>query len=37
MQLGNRIIQMSEGKIIRDVAGKEKEGLRLEELVNWFT
>ena len=36
MQLGNRIIQMCEGKIIRDVAGKEKEGLRLEELVNWF-
>lgn len=35
-QIGNRIIQMSEGKIIRDVAGKEKESLRLEELVNWF-
>lgn len=35
-QIGNRIIQMSEGKIIRDVAGKEKDALRLEELVNWF-
>ena len=37
MQLGNRIIQMSEGKIIRDVRGNEKESLRLEELVNWFS
>ncbi|HOY48546.1 MAG TPA: ATP-binding cassette domain-containing protein [Flavobacteriales bacterium] len=36
IQVGTRIIQLSEGQIIRDVAGNTKTQLRLEELANWF-
>jgi putative ABC transport system ATP-binding protein len=37
IQVGTRIIQLSEGQIIRDVSGDPKTQLRLEELANWFS
>jgi putative ABC transport system ATP-binding protein len=33
---GNRIIQMQEGKIIRDLNKAEKESLSLHSLIEWF-
>jgi putative ABC transport system ATP-binding protein len=36
IQVGTRIIQLSEGQIIRDVSGNQKTQLRLEDLANWF-
>jgi len=33
---GNRIIQMKEGKIIRDIGQAEKEKLKPEDLFHWF-
>jgi len=35
-QYGNRLIQMSEGKIIRDLQSPEKKALRLPEMYEWF-
>ena len=36
-QHGTRIIQMSEGEIIKDVGLKEKAGLRQGDLFEWFS
>ncbi|REJ84448.1 MAG: ATP-binding cassette domain-containing protein [Bacteroidetes bacterium] len=36
LQYGNRILQMSEGKIIRDFDAESKKNLNLNELVSWF-
>ncbi|EHQ30241.1 ABC transporter ATP-binding protein [Mucilaginibacter paludis] len=33
---GNRIIQMAEGKIIRDIAGNDKAELKQTDLFEWF-
>ncbi len=33
---GNRIIQMAEGKIIKDLAQKEKSALKQNDLFDWF-
>ena len=33
---GNRIIQMAEGKIIRDMAGQKKSALKQNDLFDWF-
>jgi putative ABC transport system ATP-binding protein len=35
-RFGNRIIQMHEGNIIRDLRGEEKEKLQLNDLFKWF-
>ena len=35
-QYGNRIIQMQEGEIIRDIQEKEKPELELTDLFHWF-
>lgn len=36
-QYGNRLIQMQEGRIIRDLDEKEKNALRIQDLFSWFT
>lgn len=36
IQIGNRLIMMHEGRIIYDVAGEEKKGLRVEDLLRKF-
>jgi putative ABC transport system ATP-binding protein len=33
---GSRIIQMGEGTILKDIAGKEKDSLQQNELYSWF-
>jgi putative tryptophan/tyrosine transport system ATP-binding protein len=35
-QYGNRLIQMQEGKVLRDIAVEEKKLLRTTELFEWF-
>jgi len=35
-QYGNRLIQMSEGKIRRDLQSDEKKSLQLQEMFEWF-
>ena len=35
-QYGNRLIQMNEGKIIRDIGTEEKSKLQLQDLFGWF-
>ncbi|MDB5282261.1 MAG: ATP-binding cassette protein [Bacteroidota bacterium] len=35
-QYGNRLIQMSEGQIIKDLSGSEKSKLQLQDLFGWF-
>lgn len=35
-RFGNRIIQMQEGKIIRDLSAMEKQKLQLTDLYKWF-
>jgi len=35
-QYGNRLIQMSEGKIRRDLQNAEKKSLQLQEMFEWF-
>jgi len=35
-QYGDRIIQMAEGRMIRDVAGDKKKALLLNDLYEWF-
>ncbi len=37
IQVGSRIIQLSEGQVIRDVSGDAKKQLRIEDLANWFS
>ncbi|WP_028297752.1 ABC transporter ATP-binding protein [Olivibacter sitiensis] len=36
LKYGNRLILMSEGKIVRDISGQEKENLLPEDLLTWF-
>lgn len=36
LQYGNRLIQMGEGKIIKDIGDEEKSKLRLQDMVDWF-
>nr|WP_067053714.1 ATP-binding cassette domain-containing protein [Mucilaginibacter sp. L294] len=33
---GSRIIQMGEGAVLKDIAGKEKDSLQQNELYSWF-
>ena len=35
-QYGNRLIQMAEGKIKRDLQSTEKNGLQLQDMYEWF-
>ncbi len=35
-QYGNRLVQMAEGKIVRDVPATEKANLQLQDMVEWF-
>lgn len=35
-QYGNRIIQMNEGKIVKDIDEKEKQQLTVNDIFNWF-
>jgi len=35
-QYGNRLIQMQEGKVLRDIPAEEKKRLPLQELLGWF-
>ncbi|MEP7169058.1 MAG: ATP-binding cassette domain-containing protein [Bacteroidota bacterium] len=35
-QYGNRVIQMHDGKIIRDIRSAEKEKLQLNDMYGWF-
>jgi putative ABC transport system ATP-binding protein len=35
-QYGNRLIQMNEGKIRRDLQNAEKKSLQLQEMFEWF-
>ncbi|HSY75989.1 MAG TPA: ATP-binding cassette domain-containing protein [Bacteroidia bacterium] len=35
-QYGNRLIQMSEGKVLRDLQGTEKASLQLQGMFEWF-
>lgn len=35
-QYGNRIIQMSEGKILRDLPANEKKALQMQDMFGWF-
>ena len=37
VRYGDRLIQLSEGKIIRDIAGNEKKTLAPEQVLNWFS
>ncbi|PHN03458.1 ABC transporter ATP-binding protein [Flavilitoribacter nigricans DSM 23189 = NBRC 102662] len=36
LRFGNRLIQMDQGRIIRDLNASEKEKVRLEDLYQWF-
>jgi putative ABC transport system ATP-binding protein len=36
LQYGNRLIQMQEGKITRDLNAEDKTGLLLQEIYQWF-
>ena len=36
IQIGNRLIMMSDGRIIYDVAGEEKKNLTVEDLLAKF-
>jgi putative ABC transport system ATP-binding protein len=36
LDLGNRTLMMSEGQIVLDIAGKEREGLTVEDLLRRF-
>ncbi len=36
-QYGNRLIQISEGKILRDLPVEQKKSLELKEMYDWFT
>jgi putative ABC transport system ATP-binding protein len=36
LRFGNRLIQMNRGQIIRDLNAEEKQGLKLEDLYQWF-
>jgi putative ABC transport system ATP-binding protein len=36
-QYGNRIIQMREGKIIKDLDQTQKQALQINDLFAWFT
>ncbi len=33
---GNRLIQLQEGKIARDLNTKDKTGIKIEEIYKWF-
>lgn len=35
-QYGNRLIQMSEGKVLRDLNASEKKSLQMQEMYEWF-
>ena len=35
-QYGDRIIQMGEGKIVRDISGEEKQHLAMADIYQWF-
>lgn len=35
-QYGDRIIQMAEGKIVRDISGEEKQHLAMTDIYQWF-
>lgn len=35
-QYGNRLVQMSEGKILRDLNGGKKQSLQLQNMFEWF-
>lgn len=35
-QYGDRLIQMQEGKVFRDLKGTDKKNLTLQEMVEWF-
>lgn len=35
-QYGTRIIQMSEGRILKDIGGTEKQSLNSSDIFNWF-
>ncbi len=35
-QYGNRLVQMQEGKILRDIPSAEKEKLQLQDMFEWF-
>lgn len=36
-QYGNRLIQVSEGKVLRDLPSKEKQTLQLQDMYGWFS
>lgn len=35
-QYGNRLVQMSEGNVLRDIKAIEKQALHLQDMFNWF-
>lgn len=35
-QYGSRLIQMSEGNVLRDIKATEKQALQLQDMFNWF-
>jgi putative ABC transport system ATP-binding protein len=35
-QYGNRLIQMKEGRVIRDLQGPDKKSIQLQEMLEWF-
>jgi putative ABC transport system ATP-binding protein len=36
IKVGDRIIQLDQGEVIRDIAGQQKSSLRLEDVFAWF-
>jgi putative ABC transport system ATP-binding protein len=36
IKVGDRIIQLDQGEVIRDIAGQQKSSLRLDEVFTWF-
>lgn len=36
-QYGNRLIQMSEGKVLRDLHDSQKQALQLQDMYEWFS
>lgn len=36
IKVGNRIIQLDQGEVIRDISGEHKASLRLEDVFAWF-
>ncbi|HNP49846.1 MAG TPA: ABC transporter ATP-binding protein, partial [Bacteroidia bacterium] len=36
IRYGNRLIQLKEGKVIRDFPKIQKQEIQLNELINWF-